>query len=325
LEETQQCSISHLHDIHVYRLEETMEMDGSTRRNLELTETIRTKSKKGSLLWAIDRTKTSMGGRLIRKWLDQPFILVSDISPRLDAVEEAKESYVLRQEILEAISGLNDLERLTSRISLGTVQAREMLALRYSLSKLPAIRELSLRFKKGLFKDIRPIFDVMEDICTLLTDALADEPPIGLKEGGLLRSGYSEEVDILRVAARDGKSIIMNIEAKEKEKTGIRTMKVGYNRVFGYYLEVSKGSVSMVPDYFIRKQTLTNAERYITDELKSMEDTILGAEQKLILMEYSIFCQIREQVSLASARLLGTSQAIAILDVLLSLGELADS
>ena len=324
LEETQQCSISHLHDIHVYRLEETMEMDGSTRRNLELTETIRTKSKKGSLLWAIDRTKTSMGGRLIRKWLDQPFILVSDISPRLDAVEEAKESYVLRQEILEAISGLNDLERLTSRISLGTVQAREMLALRNSLAKLPAIRELSLRLRKGLFKEIRAIFDVMEDICALLSDALADDPPIGLKEGGLLRSGYSEEVDTLRVASRDGKSIIMNIEAKEKEKTGIRTMKVGYNRVFGYYLEVSKGSVSMVPDYFIRKQTLTNAERYITDELKSMEDTILGAEQKLVLMEYSIFCQIREQVSLASARLLGTSQAIAILDVLLSLGELAD-
>ncbi len=324
LEETQQSTLSHLHNIHIFRLEETMELDISTRRNLEMTETIRTKTRKGSLLWAIDRTKTSMGGRLIRKWLELPLIHVTDIVPRQDSVEEAKESYMIRQEILEAITGLNDLERLTSRIALGTVHARDLLALRNSLAKLPDIKILSSRLKRGMFGDIQALFDPMEDICSMLTEALADDPPISVKEGGILRAGYSEDIDRLRVASRDGKSFIMGIEAKEKEKTGIRTMKVGYNRVFGYYLEVSKGSITQVPDYFVRKQTLTNAERYITEELKSMEDTILGAEQKLISLEYELFCKIREQVASQSARLLGTSQAIAMLDVILSMGELAD-
>ena len=324
LEDTQQCPISHLHNISVYRLEETMELDISTRRNLEMTETIRTKSRKGSLLWAIDRTRTAMGGRLLRRWLEQPLIQVNDITPRLDAVEEAKDSFMLRQELLEAINGLHDLERLTSRIALGSVHARDLLALRNSLAKLPAIADLTVRYTRGLFEEINRLLDTLEEICTLLTESLADDPPLGLKEGGLLKAGYDEEVDRLRVLSRDGKSLIMNLEAAEKEKTGIRTMKVGYNRVFGYYLEVSKGSISMVPDHFIRKQTLANAERYITEELKSLEDTILGAQQKLIALEYDIFCRIREQISAQSSRLQNTSQAIAMLDVLLSLGELAD-
>ena len=324
LEDTQQSPISHLHNIKVYRLEETMELDISTRRNLEMTETIRTKSRKGSLLWAIDRTKTAMGSRLLRRWLEQPLIQAADIIPRQDAVEEAKDSFMLRQELLESINGMHDLERLTSRIALGSVHARDLLALRNSLAKLPAIAQLVSGCTRGLFEDINLLMDTMEDICTLLTESLSDEPPLSLKEGGILRQGYNEEVDRLRVAARDGKSLIMNLEANEKEKTGIRTMKVGYNRVFGYYLEVSKGIISMVPDYFIRKQTLANAERYITEELKSMEDTILGAEQKLIALEYDIFCTIREQISAQSSRLQNASQAIAMLDVLLSLGELAD-
>ncbi len=324
LEDTQQCPISHLHNISVYRLEETMELDISTRRNLEMSETIRSKSRKGSLLWAIDRTKTSMGGRLLRRWLEQPLITVADIIPRQDAVEEAKDSFMLRQELLESINGMHDLERLTSRIALGSVHARDLLALRNSLAKLPVIAALASKFTKGLFDGINRLLDPMEDICTLLTDSLSDEPPIGLKEGGILREGYNEDVDRLRIASRDGKSLIMNLEAQEKEKTGIRTMKVGYNRVFGYYLEVSKGSVAMVPDYYIRKQTLANAERYITEELKSMEDTILGAQQKLIALEYEIFCQIRDQISGQSSRLQSTSQAVAMLDVILSLGELAD-
>ena len=324
LEDTQQSPISHLHNITVFRLEETMELDISTRRNLEMTETIRTKSRKGSLLWAIDSTKTAMGGRLLRRWLEQPLIHVSDIIPRQDAVEEAKESFMLRQELLEAISGLHDLERLTSRIALGSVQARDLLALRNSLAKLPSIAALASRCKRGLFDEINRLMDTMEDMCTLLTDALAEDPPLSIKEGGILKQGYNEDVDRLRFASRDGKSLIMNLEAGEKEKTGIRTMKVGYNRVFGYYLEVSKGSISMVPDYFIRKQTLANAERYITEELKDLEDTILGADQKLIALEYEIFCSIREQISSQSSRLQNTSQAIALLDVILSLGELAD-
>ncbi|MEI8198557.1 MAG: DNA mismatch repair protein MutS [Eubacteriales bacterium] len=324
LEDTQQCPLSHLHNISVYRLEDTMELDISTRRNLEMTETIRSKTRKGSLLWSIDRTKTAMGGRLLRRWLEQPLIQVTDILPRQDAVEEARESFMLRQELLESISGIHDLERLTSRIALGSVHARDLLALRNSLAKLPAISELAARFTRGVFEEINRLLDTMEDVCTLLNDSLADEPPIGLKDGGILKEGYNEEVDRLRVASRDGKSLIMNLEAQEKEKSGIRTMKVGYNRVFGYYLEVSKGSIAMVPDYYIRKQTLANAERYITEELKSLEDTILGAQQKLIALEYDIFCRIREQISAQSSRLQGTSQAIAMLDVILSLGELAD-
>lgn len=324
LEDTQQCPISHLHNIAVYRLEDTMELDISTRRNLEMTETIRSKTRKGSLLWSIDRTKTAMGGRLLRSWLEQPLIQAADILPRQDAVEEAKETFMLRQEILESISGIHDLERLTSRIALGSVHARDLLALRNSLAKLPAISELAARFTHGIFDEINRLLDTMEDVGSLLNDSLADDPPIGLKDGGLLKEGYNEDVDRLRIASRDGKSLIMNLEAQEKEKSGIRSMKVGYNRVFGYYLEVSKGSISMVPDYYIRKQTLANAERYITEELKSLEDTILGAQQKLIALEYDIFCQIREQISAQSSRLQGTSQAIAMLDVILSLGELAD-
>lgn len=324
LEDTQQCPISHLHNIAVYRLEDTMELDISTRRNLEMTETIRSKTRKGSLLWSIDRTKTAMGGRLLRRWLEQPLIQVTDILPRQDAVEEARESFMLRQELVESVSGIHDLERLTSRIALGSVHARDLLALRNSLAKLPAISELTARFTRGVFEEINRLLDTMEDVCTLLNDSLADEPPIGLKDGGILKEGYNEDVDRLRVASRDGKSLIMNLEAQEKEKSGIRTMKVGYNRVFGYYLEVSKGSIAMVPDYYIRKQTLANAERYITEELKSLEDTILGAQQKLIALEYDIFCRVREQISKQSSRLQGTSQAIAMLDVILSLGELAD-
>jgi len=324
LEDTQQCPISHLHNISVYRLEDTMELDISTRRNLEMTETIRSKTRKGSLLWSIDRTKTAMGGRLLRRWLEQPLIQVTDILPRQDAVEEARESFMLRQELMESVSGIHDLERLTSRIALGSVHARDLLALRNSLAKLPAISELAARFTRGVFEEINRLLDTMEDVYSLLNDSLADEPPIGLKDGGILKEGYNEDVDRLRVASRDGKSLIMNLEAQEKEKSGIRTMKVGYNRVFGYYLEVSKGSIAMVPDYYIRKQTLANAERYITEELKSLEDTILGAQQKLIALEYDIFCQIREQISKQSSRLQGTSQAIAMLDVILSLGELAD-
>jgi len=324
LEDTQQCPLSHLHNISVYRLEETMELDISTRRNLEMSETIRSKTRKGSLLWAIDRTKTAMGGRLLRRWLEQPLIQVADIVPRQDAVEEAKESFMLRQELLESINGMHDLERLTSRIALGSVHARDLLALRNSLAKLPAISAIAARFTRGLFDEINQLLDTLDDVCTLLTDSLSEEPPISLKEGGILKEGYNEDVDRLRIASRDGKSLIMNLEAQEKEKTGIKTMKVGYNRVFGYYLEVSKGSVSLVPDYFIRKQTLAGGERYITEELKILEDTILGAQQKLIALEYDIFCQLREQISRQSGRLQTTSQAIAMLDVVLSLGELSD-
>ncbi len=324
LEETQQCPITHLHKLQVYRLEETMELDLSTRRHLELTETLRTKSKKGSLLWAIDYTQTAMGGRMLRRWLEQPLISLDDILPRHQAVAEAKDAFMLRQELRETMGGLHDLERLTSRIVLGTVHARDLLALRYTLEKLPALCQLAEKLTQGLFAQIKNLLDPMSEVCQLLTDAISEDAPITIKDGGLLKEGYHSEIDVLRVAAHDGKRLIMELESREKEKTQIKTMKVGYNRVFGYYLEVSKGSVSQVPAEYVRKQTLANAERYITEELKSLEDTILGAEQKLLHLEYEIFCQIRQQVAQESERLLSTAEALATLDVLLALGELAD-
>lgn len=324
LEETQQAKILHLRELVLLRIEETMELDAATRRNLEITETIRAKSHVGSLLWAIDRTKTSMGGRLFRKWLEQPLLVKEDIQARQEAVGEAKDAFLLRSEIRELITGIHDLERLTSRISLGSVNARDLLALRNSLAKLPGIKDQLTRFSSGLFYELNRSFDCLEDIYELLKDSLDEEPPISIKEGNLFRAGYNDEIDRLRIASTDGKSLVLEIEAKEKEKTGIRTMKVGYNRVFGYYLEVSKGSLSSVPDYFIRKQTLTNGERYITEELKTIEDSIVGAEQKLLTLEYDLFVALRNKVADQTARLQSTAQAIASLDVLTALGELAD-
>lgn len=324
LEDTQQGHIPHLHDIEIYDPEQTMDLDAATRKNLELVETIRTKNRKGSLLWAIDRTKTPMGSRLLRKWLEQPLLVLSDIQLRQDAVSEAKERFLQRQELIEAISGLHDLERLTSRIALRSVHARDLLALRESLGKLPSICSLADAFSAGLFSHILPDLDPMEEMHGMLLASIAEEPPLSVKEGEIIKPGFHEEVDRLRSASQNGKSLILELEAKEKEKTGIKTMKTGYNRVFGYYLEVSKGSQSLVPDYYIRKQTLANAERFITHELKELEDTILGAQQRLVRLEYDMFCEIRDKISAESEKLLRLSAVIAQLDVILALGELAD-
>ena len=324
LEDTQQSKIPHFFDIKVFSSEDTMELDVSTRRNLELTETIRGKSRRGSLLWAIDRTKTSMGSRLLRKWLDQPLIDIEDIQMRQDAIAEAKEKFMLRQELMESISGLHDLERLTSRIALRSVHARDLLALRDSLRKLPSICEMAGSFTAGIFAFMMDSLDPMSEMCELLEASIADEPPLSVKEGGIIRPGYNDEVDRLREASQNGKGLILSLEAREKERTGIKTMKTGYNRVFGYYLEVSKGSQALVPDDYIRKQTLANGERYITEELKGLEDTILGAQQKLVNLEYEMFCEIREKISSEAERLLRLSAGLAELDVVLALAELAE-
>lgn len=324
LEETQQTRITHLQGIHLYRIEETMELDSSTRKNLEITETLRSKSKMGSLLWAIDRTRTAMGGRLLRRWMEQPLIQKEDILQRQDAVEEAKDAFLIRSELLERINGIHDLERLTSRIALGSVNARDLLSLKNSLEALPEICTLAKRLNRGLFSEIADNMEPLDDLFELLAASIPDEPPISVKEGGIIRTGFSAEVDSLRTAAVDGKSLILSLEQREREKTGIRTMRIGYNRVFGYYLEVSKGSVAQVPETYIRKQTLANGERYITEELKTLEDTILGANQRLIALEYSLFCEIREKACTCIARLQTVSQAISALDVLLSLAEIAD-
>lgn len=324
IEETQQSKITYLKPIRLFKINDSMELDVQTRTNLELTQTIRSKGKKGSLLCAIDRTSTAMGGRLLRKWLDSPLISVDQISDRLDAVEEAKNAFIFRQELMETLAGISDLERISSKASLASVTPRDLISLRNALRKLPFIKTAASRFNKGVFKEAMLHFDDLKDICDLLEASISEDAPITLSDGGIIREGYSEEADRLRNAEGDAKNTILKIESDEREKTGIKNLKIGYNRVFGYYIELSKGNMSMAPENYIRKQTLANGERYITGELKSLEDTILGAKQRLVALEYELFCKIRDTVASHSWRIYSTADSIAIFDVVISLAELAE-
>ncbi|MEA4888315.1 MAG: DNA mismatch repair protein MutS [Clostridiaceae bacterium] len=324
LAETQRTEPGHIKPVQVYTVDEFMNLDPVARRNLEITETIRDKGRRGSLLWAIDRTVTSVGGRLLRRWLEQPLLNVSDIEQRLSAVTDLKEQFMRRQELRECLNGLYDLERLAGKVALASVNARDLVALKNTLAKLPAIRQIMAGIQDPALLNLTGQIDPLPELNDLLEHAIQDDPPVGLKEGNLIRDGYHEDVDHLRRAATDGKQWILDLEASEKEKTGIRNLKIGYNRVFGFYLEVTKSNLAQVPDYFIRKQTLANGERYVTTELKEMEDTILGAEQKLIALEYEVFCQIREQVAGQIRSLQQTAHALAALDVLAGLAELAE-
>lgn len=322
-DETQAGKVNHLTDISFFRIQDKMELDLTTRTNLELTSTIRSKSKKGSLLWAIDKTKTSMGGRLIRKWIEEPLVDVKLINKRLDAVSESYDKFIGRQEIIECLTGLNDIERLATRVSLGSINARELISLKNALGKLPFLKEASSKFNSGVFKDINADLDCLTDIYDLLEASIAEDPPVIITEGGLIKRGFSKECDELNSITTDAKSLIMAIEASEKEKTGIRTLKIGYNKVFGYYIEVSKSFINDVPDNYIRKQTLANAERYVTEEIKELENKILGASSKKYALEYELFCKVRETVSKEQERLFKTAGAVALLDVITSLAELA--
>ncbi len=324
LAETQRSEPGHIKPIQVYAVDEFMNLDPVARRNLEITETIRDKGRRGSLLWAVDRTVTTVGGRLLRRWLEQPLLNVSDIEQRLSAVTELKEQFMRRQELRECLNGLYDLERLAGKVALASVNARDLVALKNTLAKLPSIRQIMAGVQDQALLQLNGQIDPLPELSELLEQAIQDDPPVGLKEGNLIRAGYHEEVDRLRRASTDGKQWILDLEASEKEKTGIRSLKIGYNRVFGFYLEVTKTNLAQVPDYYIRKQTLANGERYVTAELKEMEDTILGAEQKLIALEYEVFCQIREQVAGQIRSLQQTAQALAALDVLAGLAELAE-
>lgn len=324
VDESQQSTVTHLKPIRIFHIDETMELDVSTRSNLELVQTIRNRSKRGSLLWAIDRTQTSMGGRLLRRWLDQPLISAEEINNRLEAVQEAKDSFIVRQELMEALSGIADLERISSRISLESVNPRDLLSVRNTLRKLPYIIDRASQFSKGILSDAIHSIDDLHDICILLDHSISDDAPIAINDGGIIRQGYSKDVDHLRTAAFDAKSILLKLESDEKEKTGIRNLKVGYNRVFGYYIEVTKSNIDSVPDRYVRKQTLANAERYITDDLKNVEDSILGAQQRLITLEHELFCKIRSDISVQSSRLFSTADALAIIDVIMSLAEQAE-
>lgn len=322
-EQTQIGKVRHLNQIECFKISETMEIDYSTRVNLELTRTIRTGAKKGSLLWAIDRTKTSMGGRLLRKWVEEPLIVTSAINSRLDAVEECFERFIERQEMIEGLTGLYDIERLASKVSLGSINAREMLSLKHSLAKLPFLKECASKFEHGLFRQINENLDPLEDIYDLLDKSIAEDPPVVITEGDIIKPGYDKECDELRDIASNARTYIMELESRERERTGVKTLKIGYNRVFGYYVEVPR-SVTELPEEYTRKQTLANNERYISPELKELEEKILGATSKRTALEYQLFTKIRETVKDASDRLFGSASSVALIDVVTSLAQLAN-
>jgi len=324
LRETQKSSLSHITKLSPYTYEKFMLLDSSTVRNLELTETIREKQKKGSLLWVLDKTKTAMGARLLRNYMEQPLIDYDMINQRLEAVNLLKDNMITREEMREYLNPIYDLERLMSKISYKSANPRDLIAFSSSLSMLPHIKYLMKSFEGGLLKDIQEELDPLQDIFDLIVGSIAEEPPLNLKEGGIIKEGFHEEVDRLRKAKTEGKDWLMDLETKEREATGIKNLKIRYNRVFGYYLEVTNSYQNLAPANWIRKQTLANAERYTTPELKDLEDIILGAEDKLFSLEYNIFSEIRDQIALEVKRIQQTAKAIAKIDVFASLALVAE-
>ena len=322
--ETQKNSLSNLTHITPYAAGKYMMLDSSTRRNLELCETLREKQKRGSLLWVLDKTKTAMGARTLRKYVEQPLIDKQEIEKRLDAVAELKNTAISREEIREYLSPVYDLERLITRIAYGTANPRDLTAFRSSLEMLPHIRYILEEMGSELLKNIRDDMDPLEDLCSLVKDAIREEPPIAMKEGNIIRDGYNEEVDKLRRAKSDGKEWLAKLENDEREKTGIKNLRIKYNKVFGYYLEVTNSYKDMVPDYYTRKQTLANAERYITPELKELEDMILGAEDKLYALEYELYSEVRDTIAGEIERIQKTAKAVAALDAFASLAVVAE-
>jgi DNA mismatch repair protein MutS len=321
---TQKVSLSHIQNYNSYNIDEYMVLDAATRRNLELTETMREKSKRGSLLWVLDKTMTSMGGRLIRKWIEQPLVNIGDIKLRLNAVDEFKNKFMARVETRELLKRVYDIERLMGKIVLGNVNCRDLIALKNSINQIPYIKDILKDFEAPYNKYCFEQLDCLDDVRNLIEASIIDEPPITIKEGGIIKDGYNDEVDKLRTASTQGKDWIAAIEAAEREKTGIKNLKVGFNKVFGYFIEVTKSYFSLVPAEYIRKQTLANCERYITPELKEIEETILGAEEKIVQLEYNIFLEIKEAIAAQITRIKLTAKALAELDALASLAEVAD-
>ena len=322
--ETQKNDLSNLTHITPYTSGKFMMLDSSTRRNLELCETLREKQKRGSLLWVLDKTKTAMGARTLRKYIEQPLIDRKEIEKRLDAVQELKNQAISREELREYLSPVYDLERLIMKITYGSANPRDLTAFRTSLEMLPPIRYILQDMQCDLLRSIMEELDPLEDLCTLITNAIREEPPIAMKEGNIIREGYNEEVDKLRRAKSDGKDWLAKLENDEREKTGIKNLRIKYNKVFGYYLEVTNSYKDLVPEYYTRKQTLANAERYITPELKELEDMILGAEDKLYALEYELYTEVRETVAAEVERIQQTAKAVAALDVFASLALVAE-
>ena len=324
IEDTQKTKLEHINRITIYTITKYMSLDINARRNLELTEKMRDKSKKGTLLWVLDKTSTSMGGRLLRRWISDPLIDENEINERLEAVEELKDNIILRGELLDKLKGVYDMERLAGKIAYGNVNARELNSLKASSSKLPEIKSMIKNSKSKMLRNLYEELDSLEDIYELIDKAIVDDPPILVTEGGVIKMGYNTEIDELKTAMTQGKTWLVQLEAREKEETGIKGLKVGYNKVFGYYLEVTKSNLALVPDRYIRKQTLTGGERYITKELKELESKVLGAEEKVVGLEYQAFVQIREQIKSQIQRVQKSALAISKLDVLCSFAQVAE-
>ncbi len=318
LYETQKNTLDHIAAIIPYTTGEFMIIDTSTRRNLELLETLREKQRRGSLLWVLDKTKTAMGARLMRSLIEQPLVQKASILERQQAIEELNMSYITREEIREYLNSVYDLERLMGRISYKSANPRDLISFRNSLEMLPHIKGLLGEMNSALLRHIWEDLDPLEDLYTLIESAIVDDPPIVVKEGGMIKEGYHEEADRLRHGKTEGKTWLGELEAEERDKTGIKNLKIKFNKVFGYYFEVTNSFKNMVPDYFIRKQTLANAERYTTDKLKELEDIILGAEDKLFSLEYDLFCQVRDEIGAQVSRIQKTAKALAGVDVFCS-------
>ncbi len=324
LYETQKTSLAHFTHLYPYLTSKYMLLDSSTRRNLELTETLREKQKKGSLLGVLDRTKTAMGGRLLRKYIEQPLIDRTKMERRLDVVESLSRNSVDRDELREYLNTIYDLERLLGKVSYKTANPRDLIALRNSLAMLPSIKTVLGGLDAALLQEINDRMDALEDIYHLIDDSIIEEPPISIREGGMIKEGFSETIDSLRNAKTDGKNWLAALEEEDRERTGIRNLRIKYNKVFGYYFEVTNSYKDLVPEDYIRKQTLANAERYTTPRLKELEDSILNAEDKLSSLEYDLFCEIRESIAVQMERIQRTARAVAKLDVFASLSYVAE-
>ncbi|MCI5597555.1 MAG: DNA mismatch repair protein MutS [Lachnospiraceae bacterium] len=324
LHETQKNSLNHLLPIVPYSNKGFMMIDSSTRRNLELCETMREKNKKGSLLWVLDKTKTAMGGRKLRSFVEQPLVDSVQIEERYDAVEALKNNMITREELREYLHPIYDLERLTTKISYRSANPRDLISFKTSVALLPPIKTLLSEFEDGILHRLYEDLDELTDLYELLEESIVEDPPIPIKEGGIMKEGYCSDLDLLRKAKTEGKVWLANLEEREREKTGIKNLKVKYNKVFGYYLEVTKSYQSLVPDYYIRKQTLANAERYTTEELDEIAGKVLGAEDKMVALEYELFVDIREKLAAQMHRVQKTAHVIAVLDAFCSLALVAE-
>ncbi len=323
-EENQKKPLSHVRPLSFYRVQDFMIIDEVSKRNLELTQSLFERGKKGSLFWLLDETITLMGSRTLKQWLNYPLIDVMEIERRLEGVSELKEKMVERKRLRESLKGIQDIERLTSRIFLGHANARDLIGIKYSLQSLPVVKANLNPFDAPILKDFASQMEDFDDLCQLLESSIVDHPPLTIREGGMIKPKYDKELDALREVGREGKGWILQLEAEERKKTGISSLKVRYNQVFGYYIEVTKSNLHLVPDHYIRKQTLVNAERFITPELKEFETKVLGAEEAICQLEYRLFEEVRKRVSDETPRLQRTASAIAIVDVLGCMAEIAD-